>query len=629
MNIKELRAKHPEYSDMSDLDFAQGYHKKFYSDMPFDEFAGKVGVDPNPANIKKGEAETDWGRAIAQTIGGMGASALQSVVEAPLAATSMGASVPTGVGRVYAANALGEAMGGQAYDLANEYLFGGEKKSGAQHALDSATDFAVGVAIPPVIDKGVSLAKAGLSTVAKPITNKLAGVGSGQLMQDHLDLGIRPMAGAVSGNRGVQGVEQALSGMPASARKMQGVASEVLDQTADAAQRISGTYGPKLTPQGAGEVTKRSAQGAVDRFKGRSNDLFERVAEYFPAGEQVPVQNTLELLQSQAEEFVGAPALGSKFNSGLSDIMERVKADAPDGLLDFTALKRLRTDIGNSLGDAVTAVDDVNRAQLKHLYGALTSDMETAAMSKGGPAARAYQLANRYYRQQMTYNIPALEKVLQAGTDEAAYNLAISGAKDGGSRLAILRRNFKPAEWDAVAGTVLGRMGRATPGAQNVAGDSFSASTFMTNWNRLAPEAKHALFGGSRYKTLQPQLDKLARVVASQKDVMAMANSSKTGSFNSVMATLTAPFAGFSGGGATGVITGTAAVTIPPYVTARLITSPKFVNWLARGATISASKPASISTHLAMLPVLAEKSPELRESIGEYSAALGLPYRFY
>jgi hypothetical protein len=44
MNITEIRKKYPQYSDVSDTDLAKGFHSKFYSDMPYEEFASKIGV---------------------------------------------------------------------------------------------------------------------------------------------------------------------------------------------------------------------------------------------------------------------------------------------------------------------------------------------------------------------------------------------------------------------------------------------------------------------------------------------------------------------------------------------------------------------------------------------------------
>ena len=42
--IAEIRAKYPQYQDMSDEDLAGAMHRKFYADMPIEEFHAKVGL---------------------------------------------------------------------------------------------------------------------------------------------------------------------------------------------------------------------------------------------------------------------------------------------------------------------------------------------------------------------------------------------------------------------------------------------------------------------------------------------------------------------------------------------------------------------------------------------------------
>lgn len=49
MNIQELRKQYPQYNDLSDQDLAIGFHKKFYSDLPFEDFAGRIGLGVAPA----------------------------------------------------------------------------------------------------------------------------------------------------------------------------------------------------------------------------------------------------------------------------------------------------------------------------------------------------------------------------------------------------------------------------------------------------------------------------------------------------------------------------------------------------------------------------------------------------
>jgi len=67
--IAEIRKQYPQYADISDQELAQGFHQKFYSDIPFDQFAAQLGLIPSRnsqfAPKVKGISE------IAQQYGGM------------------------------------------------------------------------------------------------------------------------------------------------------------------------------------------------------------------------------------------------------------------------------------------------------------------------------------------------------------------------------------------------------------------------------------------------------------------------------------------------------------------------------------------------------------------------------
>jgi hypothetical protein len=48
-SIAEMRAKFPQYNDLSDQQLADGVYRKFYSDMPRADFDAKLGTQPAPA----------------------------------------------------------------------------------------------------------------------------------------------------------------------------------------------------------------------------------------------------------------------------------------------------------------------------------------------------------------------------------------------------------------------------------------------------------------------------------------------------------------------------------------------------------------------------------------------------
>lgn len=57
--IAEIRQQYPQYSDMSDSDFAGAFHKKFYADMPREEFDKKLGVTPDDPYKARAQKEFD------------------------------------------------------------------------------------------------------------------------------------------------------------------------------------------------------------------------------------------------------------------------------------------------------------------------------------------------------------------------------------------------------------------------------------------------------------------------------------------------------------------------------------------------------------------------------------------
>lgn len=44
MDIATVRKQYPQYGDLSDQELATALHQKFYADMPYDQFAGKIGI---------------------------------------------------------------------------------------------------------------------------------------------------------------------------------------------------------------------------------------------------------------------------------------------------------------------------------------------------------------------------------------------------------------------------------------------------------------------------------------------------------------------------------------------------------------------------------------------------------
>lgn len=44
MNLKDFRSQYPQYNDLTDEELAKGLHQRYYSDLPFDQFATQIGL---------------------------------------------------------------------------------------------------------------------------------------------------------------------------------------------------------------------------------------------------------------------------------------------------------------------------------------------------------------------------------------------------------------------------------------------------------------------------------------------------------------------------------------------------------------------------------------------------------
>jgi hypothetical protein len=74
--LAEVRAKYPQYSDMSDADLAGALHKKYYSDLPFEDFSQRIGLASPAAPVAEEPAAPSMLRRAANIPIGIGEAAL-------------------------------------------------------------------------------------------------------------------------------------------------------------------------------------------------------------------------------------------------------------------------------------------------------------------------------------------------------------------------------------------------------------------------------------------------------------------------------------------------------------------------------------------------------------------------
>lgn len=139
-------------------------------------------------------------------------------------------------------------------------------------------------------------------------------------------------------------------------------------------------------------------------------------------------------------------------------------------------------------------------------------------------------------------------------------------------------------------------MGAAAPGQQNADGSAWSARAFLTNYNRLDPDARGALFtrlsGGQAYAD---NLSKVARAAEMMGDsAKVWANPSGTSHALAARGAVGAIGLGAVGGVFYAPLIAPAAAAagtmlMANQVSQRLLLNPTFVNWLAKAPVVPTS----------------------------------------
>lgn len=611
------------------------HHQMTLNDV-FDQ-GWKEAALPTPANSTE--------RVVDRIEQGLGGVVGGNVAGAVLRGTA--SPVAQAVGQSIAANpavqVVGAGTSGAASGLAHEAGAGpgGELAAGLAGALVPAAPAGIAEMFRQAMRGGES----GRQRVA-------------QAVADFEAAGASPTVGQATGSKANQFLESTLSRTPGASGVMSRNADTQAGNIQQGVEAIASKLAPAAEPAKAGLAIERgiSGQGGfVDRFKQNASNLYDQLDKYLPQTARVPVENTRAALAELTSGIPGAPATSRFFVNGkVADIARAVDADtvgpmaplnrpdvvsevqrrqfaaadqnaaidrtngirealglkpkpgvdpnaeipqlldaATDGRLPYAALKKLRTLVGEELSNPSLA-SDVKSSAWNKLYQGLSADMKGAAEQAGPEAQQAWSRANTYFRAGQK-RIESLDRVVgKAGGPEAVFNAATSGTKDGAFTIRNVMQSLEPDQQKVLSATVLRRLGAATPGTATEQGE-FSINSFLTNWNRLSPQAKNTLF--DRYApSFRDDIDSLSRTAGNFRQAQRSgANPSGTGQAVANNAALTG-FTLAALTGRAGAAAGIAGAAGTANLAARAMTSPTVVRFLAKSTAIPRSQwPAAIA----------------------------------
>jgi hypothetical protein len=430
---------------------------------------------------------------------------------------------------------------------------------------------------------GLSPGVAGAATGAtvRGVVRGRDGAHMQRTIEDFAALGATPSVGQASGNRLVQGAENLLAGGPTSAGVMNRFAERQADSIGQGLQRRADSLSRNASAERAGRAIERG----VDTFAGNTNAtkraLYWQADQFIPEQTPVQLQNTWREVVDLTTPTAGATATTSALiQPTIIRLRENLAADlaAGGGSIPYSALKRIRSDIGEAISNSSPLNPTSDIRELRRLYAALSRDMEAAAQAQGPEAVRSARRANNYTRA-VADRLEQVRRVVDKnGGPERVFNAVMSGTRDGGTTLRAVMQSLPKEGQQALTAAVIRRMGLATPGAQDAAGDAFSAATFLTNWNRVSPEAKRALFD-RHGPAFSRDMDRIARVADNIKQgSRVFANPSGTANRAAAMTYGAALVGSMFTGGTAGIV----ASGVGANLLARWLTNPNVVRRLAQ-----------------------------------------------
>ena len=463
------------------------------------------------------------------------------------------------------------------------------------------------------------------------------GKATSERLANYIDAGVTPSLGQVTQSRGIQTVEMVLGNIPGGSGRISAVAQKAQDQLGKNALNLASKTINKTLPAdevAVGRIINQgikdgvnASNGFVGRFHSRSGSLYGELDKYLKPKAPIKLDQTVAKLKELVSPVKGAEKTSIVFkNQFLDDVLKGLESDLAKGggALPYQAVKSVKGKIGNKIG-SFDLVNPVDKAQLKTIYGALSEDIKIA-LKGNTKALNALTRANNYYNSGLKRIDNYLAPISKIADPDKISSLLLNTGKEGASRLNAIKKSLTTDQYNVFLSNVIERLGRIQPG-QALSGElfegtgKFSSETFLTNYSRLSKQAKDALFSGKGWtKGMKKDFDEIVNISNFIRE------SGKT--FRNPSGTADRLVGqGILFGSAGTAFTGNPAfiLSVPliiggANVSARLMTNPSFIKWLAQGIRIGGNKGVDgVIEHLGRLGVImGNADSESRQSINEY-----------
>lgn len=334
------------------------------------------------------------------------------------------------------------------------------------------------------------------------------------------------MLPADAGGMAAKGVTSAARASPISAGPIVKQSKNIQGQMQSAVGRIARSQGDDLTTDVAGQSIREAAKRFTKETSARASRLYDKASQL--AGDtKITPTKTIAAIDAELAKLSQNPDPAVKAAiKELTTLRENIA-----GGVSVQGLRDARSSLSQGVynGQLRSGAD---QARYKAILGNIADDISDGLGAAGKKdAANMFKRADAFWKGRVEHIDEVLQPIVgkegQKGGEQIVTSLEsmARGNSGGGTRLSRLLANMTKEEAGQVRATLVDRLGKATPGAQDASGQAFSASTFLTNWNKMTPQAKASLFSDP---ALRGNLDDIALLAEKQKAAFSLSNTSNT-----------------------------------------------------------------------------------------------------
>lgn len=429
-----------------------------------------------------------------------------------------------------------------------------------------------------------------------------------------------------------QVIEDALAKIPGPAGVIRGAVARNNDAAASTINDIADNFNAPFTKNAAGQLVQDTLEKqTVPDLRAKVGAAYQARAAAVPKGTQIDVSGLLDTINEQAAKNPNFRQLVAtdpvfqevyrKLQGGagwtqttIGGKQAWIKGDntisweppPASTKLAFEDADNLAQQVGQMVDQSYNKASTTNivNGSLAQVNAQFRRDISSGISGIPGAVA-ADKAATAIYNQAEAVK-GQLRQVLNSNQPEQAFDLVMSGAKDAENRLDAVFRGLPADQQNMVAATIMRRLGVAVPSKQNAAGEAWSSETFLSNWNKIS-EGSKAILLRNMPPEYQENLNQIAQYAENvRKGSSVYGNPSGTGSKIAQLAGVTTTL-----GAAASGLHSLAAVTVPHaaiaalgpyagmYLTARVMTNPTAVRWLAASTRLPPSSAPIIAYQLA------------------------------